>query len=213
MRLRRVSEHIWQVHLWRLTSVNTWLVAGEDGLTVVDKGFAFMARDVLRAAQRIGAGPVVRVLLTHGHPDHAGGVPFLARELGVPVLAHRRELPYLAGERRYPRVVAFMQPKYPGLVTPLPETAGGSLRRLGDLTPWEAAGHTPGHVVYFHERDRVLLAGDLFKVRAGKLQQLGHLYSVDKHEATRSERVLRELRPVRVETSHGGGVDDPPLGF
>lgn len=213
MRLRCVSEHIWQVRLWRLTSVTTWLVAGEDGLTVVDTGFAFMARDVLRAAQQIGAGPVARVLLTHGHPDHAGGAPFLARELNAPVLAHRRELPYLAGERSYPRVVGFMQPRWPGLAKPLPESADGTLRRLGDLTPHEAAGHTPGHVVYFHELDRVLLAGDLFKVRAGKLQQLGHLYSVDRDEATRSERVLRELRPVRVETSHGGGVDDPPLGF
>lgn len=211
MRLRRVSEHIWQVHLWRLTSVNTWLVAGADGLTVVDTGFGFMARDVLRAAELADAGPVRRVLLTHGHPDHAGGAPLLARELSVPVLAHRLELPYLEGRRRYPRVVGFMQPRYPGLVAALPERQDGTLKEVGDLTPWAAAGHTPGHVVYFHERDRVLLAGDLFKARAGRLLRLGHLYSVDKEQATKSESILARLRPSRVETSHGGGVTDPPL--
>ena len=168
MRLRRVSEHIWQVHLWRLT---------------------------------------------HGHPDHAGGAPFLVRELRVPVLAHLREMPFLQGERKYPRVPHLLQPGHRYLAEPLPASPEGDLLELGGLKPYAAHGHTPGHVVYFHEHDRVLLAGDLFKAKAGKLQQLGHLYSVDRDEATRSERVLRELRPVRVETSHGGGVDDPLLGF
>lgn len=210
MRLRRISEHIWQVRLWRLTSVNTWLVAGAEGLTVVDTGFSFMARDVLRAAELTGAGPVKRVVLTHGHPDHAGGAPRIARELGVPVLAHRSELPFLEGHRRYPRIVGFMQPRYPGLVEALPQDSGGGLRELDGLTPFAAPGHTPGHVVYFHAQDRVLLAGDLFKARAGRLLQLGHLYSLDREEATRSESILGRLRPSRVETSHGGGVLDPP---
>ena len=75
----RVTPHVWQVRIWRVTRLHTWLVTEEDGLSIVDTGYPFMARDVLRAAELVGAGPVKRVLLTHGHPDHAGGAPFLAR--------------------------------------------------------------------------------------------------------------------------------------
>ncbi len=207
MRLRQVSPHVWQVRIWRLTKVHTWLVAEQEGLSIVDTGYPFMARDVLRAAELAGAGPVRRVLLTHGHPDHAGGAPFLARELRVPVLAHERELPYLNGERTYPRVPLLLQPGHPGLVVPLPESPHGQLQEVGGLRPYEAHGHTPGHVVYFHERDRVLIAGDLFKVRGGRLRRLGHLFSADREEARRSEALLERLRPERVETSHGGGVE------
>lgn len=210
MRLTKVSRHIWQVRLWRLTSVNVWLVENGQGLTLVDTGFAFMANDILRAAERTGAGPVTHVLLTHGHPDHAGGAPRIARALDVPVLAHSRELPFLTGERRYPRIAAALQPRHPGPIQALPGSAKGALRSIGGLTPWPTPGHTPGHVVYYHAADRVLLAGDLFNARNGRLRSLGHWYSVDKAEARRSERVLGLLLPAQVETSHGGSVLNPP---
>ena len=38
--------------------------------------------EVQRAGQRIEL-----ILLTHGHPDHSGGAPDLARQVGVPVRA------------------------------------------------------------------------------------------------------------------------------
>lgn len=207
MRLRQVSPHVWQVRIWRVTRLHTWLVTEEDGLSIVDTGYPFMARDVLRAAELVGAGPVKRVLLTHGHPDHAGGAPFLARQLGVPVLAHDREMPFLQGERKYPRVPHLLQPGHPDLAEPLPAAADDELLEVGGLKPYEAPGHTPGHVVYFHEQDSVLLAGDLFKVERGRLRRLGHMFSADREEATRSEALLEKLRPQRVETSHGGGVE------
>lgn len=209
MQLKKVSPHIWRVQLWRLTSVNVWLIEEEDGVAIVDAGFSFMARDVLRAADSIGAGPVRRLLLTHGHPDHAGGAALIARVRSVPVLAHRLELPYLTGKRRYPRV-PLPRPRLGRVVTALPEDSKGRLAPTGDLTPWAAPGHTPGHVVYYHETDRVLLAGDLFNAKNGRLRRLGHWYSVDRLEAIRSERLLSRLRPSRVETSHGGGVPNPP---
>lgn len=213
MRLTKVSRHIWQVHLWRLTSVNVWLVESAQGLTLVDTGFSFMASDILRAAERTGAGPIARVLLTHGHPDHAGGVPLLARRLDVPVLAHRQELPFLTGGRLYPRIASALQPRHPGLIYQLPEAPTGGLRSIGGLTPWPAPGHTPGHVVYYHDADRVLLAGDLFNSSNGRLRHLGHWYSLDKNEATRSEQLLGRLLPAQVETSHGGSVLNPPAAL
>ena len=205
-RLEKISPHIWQVRLSRFTAVHVWLVADAGGLTLVDSGFWFMAHDLLTAVEAVEAGPLQRVLLTHGHPDHAGGAPLIAREWHVPVYAHRLELPFLEGERAYPRISRLFQPSHKGLARALLERADGTLEPLGGLTPWLAPGHTPGHVVYQHEQDGVLLAGDLFKARKGELHHLGHLYSVDRGQAARSERILERLEPSRVETSHGGSA-------
>lgn len=209
MKLAKISPHIWQVRLSLFAQVHVWLVVDNEGLTLVDSGFAPMARDVLRAAELTEAGPLGRIVLTHGHPDHAGGAARIARKLHVPVYAHRLELPFLEGERRYPRINRLLQPPRPGLVQSLPESSDGTLEPLGGLIPWLAPGHTPGHVVYHHVQDDVLLAGDLFKARKGQLHQLGHLYSLDREQATRSEEILQRLKPARVEASHGGSVLRP----
>ncbi len=209
MQLVKISPHIWQVRLSLFAQVYVWLVADHEGLTLVDSGFAAMARDVLRAVELTEAGPLKRILLTHGHPDHAGGAPLIAQKLHVPIYSHRLELPFLEGERRYPRITRLVQPPHPGLVQALPEAVDGTLEPLGGLQPWFTPGHTPGHVVYHHEHDDVLLVGDLFKARKGKLQHLGHLYSLDPEQATRSEEILQLIEPARVEASHGGSVLQP----
>lgn len=215
MRMRQISPHVWQVRLWRYASVHVWLVADDAGLSLVDTGFSFMASDVLHAVRGLAEGPLTRILLTHGHPDHAGGAAALARLTGARVFAHAEELPFLTSGHRYPRIPPFLQPSLAGLVEPLPDveraTVGGyrKLRPLGGLSPWLTPGHTPGHVVYHHEEDNVLLAGDLFKARRGRLMHLGHLYSLDPARARRSEGILPLLEPARLEASHGGGVVDP----
>lgn len=211
MNLLKITPHIWQVRLTFFAQVHVWLVADDEGLTLVDSGFAVMSRDLLRAVRSAQAGPLKRILLTHGHPDHAGGAALIARKLQVPLYAHRLELPFLEGERRYPRISRLLQPPQPGLVSALPESSATELETLGGLKPWLAPGHTPGHVVYHHEIDDVLFAGDLFKAHRGQLKQLGHLYSLDPEQATRSEEVLHRLRPTRLEASHGGTVLQPLL--
>lgn len=211
MKLAKISPHIWQVRVSFFAQVHVWLVADHEGLTLVDSGFAAMARDVLRAVELTEAGPLTRIVLTHGHPDHAGGAALIARKLHVPVYAHRLELPFLEGERRYKRISRLLQPPHPGLVQALPELADGTLELLGGLKPWLTPGHTPGHVVFHHEEDDVLLAGDLFKARNGQLHQLGHLYSLNREQATRSEDILQRLKPDRLEASHGGSVLQPAL--
>src|SRR3954468_9516341 len=75
----------------RFGFVNAYLVAEDDGLTLVDTLVPRSAKAVLRAAQGLGA-PIVRIALTHAHGDHIGSLDDLVAELpGVEVLISARD--------------------------------------------------------------------------------------------------------------------------
>jgi glyoxylase-like metal-dependent hydrolase (beta-lactamase superfamily II) len=73
-----------------LEGTNTYVLAapGSDRAIVIDAGppeqkhLDSVVAEAARAGQRIEL-----ILLTHGHPDHSGGAPDLARQVGVPVRA------------------------------------------------------------------------------------------------------------------------------
>lgn len=208
MKVAQVSEHVWSVSAWLVFPVTVWLVREEDGVTLVDAGMPFMATGIARAVRSLGAGPLRRIVLTHGHADHVGAV---TRLLGVwpdiPVLAHRLEIPPMTGEATYPgrrRAAAYL-PR--GLARPLPEDADGRLGPVGGLRPYWTPGHAPGHVVYHHERDDVLLAGDLFNAKQGRLRF--PMFTFDKARTLESSRIVRELDPAHMEVCHGGPVRRP----
>jgi glyoxylase-like metal-dependent hydrolase (beta-lactamase superfamily II) len=64
-------------------------------------------------------------------------------------------------------------------------------------------------VVYYHEADQVLLAGDLFTSRGGKLRPPMAMFTADMAQALRSGEIVQRLRPKRVEVCHGGPVLSP----
>jgi len=68
-----------------LEGTNTWLLraAGEPACLVVDPG----PDDPAHLDAVAAAGPVVEILLTHGHPDHADGAGALRERTGAPVRA------------------------------------------------------------------------------------------------------------------------------
>jgi glyoxylase-like metal-dependent hydrolase (beta-lactamase superfamily II) len=61
----------------RLRFVNAYLVAEDDGLTVIDTMIGGSAGRILAGAEALGA-PVARIALTHAHADHIGSLDALA---------------------------------------------------------------------------------------------------------------------------------------
>ncbi len=104
---------------------------------------------------------VEKVLLTHGHIDHAGGAAELAARLKVPVAGpHREDAYWLAQLPNQSRMFGFPEA---GAFTPDRWLEEGDRVRVGDeeLQVLHTPGHTPGHICYFHRPSKLALVGDV----------------------------------------------------
>lgn len=209
MKLQRVSEHIWSLKAWLLIPVRVWLVRDAGGVTLVDASLPFMKSGIMSAVRSLDAGPLQRVLLTHGHSDHVGALAGIAAAAKVPVYAHRVEIPYMEGEVPYPRRRRAKAAVSKGLVQPLAEAPDGRLRSVAGLAPYWTPGHSPGHVVYYHEQDKVLIGGDLAMTKRGEVRPPMAVFTGDMDAAIRSLESLRRLDVRRLEVCHAKPVDRP----
>lgn len=173
--------------------------------------------------QRFGPGAKPKaIVLTHGHFDHAGSAAPLADLWQVPIYCHAVELPFVTGLKQYPP----FNYAPPGFFTKLARFFPTSTVDLGSrVRPFEGApiagwqmidtpGHTPGHVSFFREKDRVLIAGDAvttmnldnFWATMTKRKQVCRPPVPATHDwpsARDSVRRLAQLRPDVIAAGHG----------
>ncbi len=110
-----------------------------------------------------------KILLTHGHVDHAGDTAALAEQLDIPV----------EGPQRGDRFLLESLPEQ-GRLFGLPQSGAfepdrwleqDDRVRFGEveLEVLHCPGHTPGHIVFFHRPSRLALVGDvLFRGSIGR---------------------------------------------
>jgi len=163
------------VHWLRLGGANVYFVRTGESWVMIDAGFPGSEAVIAEAAAalcRPSGAPEV-ILLTHGHPDHAGSAVALADSWNVPALIPEREMPYVDGTALYPEpFVSFLRRLLPGRVmeTLTARSAHGEAVRpfhpeagapgLPEWTCVPTPGHTPGHVAFFRPADRTLITGD-----------------------------------------------------
>lgn len=122
----------------------------------------------LRAAARQHGVTIEKILLTHGHIDHAGEAKPLAEELGVPIEGpHPDDLFLLEnlaedGKRWGMNAVSFTPDRW---LDEGEQVTVGQLTLDTYLTP----GHTPGHIIFHHLPSQLALVGDvLFQGSVGR---------------------------------------------
>ncbi|WP_257349715.1 MBL fold metallo-hydrolase [Pseudalkalibacillus decolorationis] len=209
MKTKQISEHIWSLRTWMVIPIHVWVVVEEDGVTLVDAGISLMGKGILNFIENLQAGPLKRIVLTHGHSDHVGAINTILKENSVPVFAHSIEFPYMEGELAYPGRKKPAQSIEKNVAQPLNVDANDSLLPIGGLTPYLTPGHSPGHVVYYHTKDQVLLAGDLFTSKNGKLHRPIPMFTSNMGEAVKSSEIVRQVKPKRLEVCHGNPVINP----
>jgi len=103
-----------------------------------------------------------KILLTHGHLDHAGGAAELAEALGIPIEGPHQDDKFLL-DAIETQGQQFGMGGEGRNVTPDLWLDDGDTVTVGDLTfqVIHCPGHTPGHVVFFLDAARIALVGDV----------------------------------------------------
>jgi hydroxyacylglutathione hydrolase len=104
---------------------------------------------------------LAKILVTHGHIDHAGGVSALAERAGVPIEGpHPEDAFWIEGMAQQSRMFGFREG---ASFTPDRWLQDGDKVSFGEveLDVLHCPGHTPGHVVFFHAPSQLAQVGDV----------------------------------------------------
>jgi glyoxylase-like metal-dependent hydrolase (beta-lactamase superfamily II) len=208
--------------------VHCYFLRSEGGWTLVDTGLGVDDPEA-HWAPALGEldGPIVRIVVTHFHPDHVGGSADVAALTGAPVFQGRADYAQCMGawEGGRGRLMAFMRAhglpaeeadkiqadserlrsrvryvRDPHLLDPGDEVDGWTVLHL--------PGHADGHIALL--RDGVLIAGDT--ILGGITPAVG-LYPDSRPDPLGdylgSLRRIEELDPTVAYGGHGSAMDAP----
>lgn len=164
---------------------NTWLIDGAEP-ALIDAGIGQLEH-VDAIARALGGRPLASVLVTHGHADHASGVPAL--------------------RARWPAIEAtkFVLPGEEGWRALAP----GERVRAGDtdLEVIHTPGHAPDHVCFWNAATGDLFAGDMIVKGTTIMIPAGRGGSM--RDYMRSLARIQALNPTRIFPGHGPVIDQP----
>jgi glyoxylase-like metal-dependent hydrolase (beta-lactamase superfamily II) len=179
-----------------LDHINLWLLEDGDGFTLVDCG---IGSDATRAVwetllrDALAERALVRIIVTHCHPDHVGNAEWLSGRFGCPVVmthgeylsAHAIASEY-AGYGTAHTIALFLRHGLGADDASALERRGNQYRRLVPSLPenftrlidddhvpvgdaeWrviEGHGHSPEHASLWNAAARVLISGDMLLPR------------------------------------------------
>jgi len=113
---------------------------------------------------------LAKILVTHGHIDHAGGVAALSEATGVNLIEgpHEEDRFWIEGMQQQSKMFGFPNVRS---FQPTRWLKGGDTVSFGDieLDVLHCPGHTPGHVVFYHAPSHLAQVGDvLFQGSIGR---------------------------------------------
>jgi glyoxylase-like metal-dependent hydrolase (beta-lactamase superfamily II) len=206
--------------------VRAFLVDAAGELTLVDTLFEDDGAAVLAGIRSLGRSPgdLKRIVLTHAHRSHLGGLAALKRATGAVVLGHETEADIVSGDR--PAQSVGLKPQAPlrtfpfqvGIFLNRPkhkpceiDEAVGEGDAAGPLEVVAAPGHSPGHLGFHWAERGLLLAGDAVATWP-RVEGGWPAFTLNEEQHRETLRRFAALRPRLVGVGHGdpimqGGAD------
>jgi glyoxylase-like metal-dependent hydrolase (beta-lactamase superfamily II) len=172
---RMVTEHVFAV---ASGDMHVFLIVLPDSITLIDAGFPGTMALIDEAVRELGRVPedIHDILLTHSHPDHAGGLAEIERATAAKAWMHPadaamvregkafRSIKPAPGLRNWwfvNRVVKKSPQRYDPAQVDHEVLSGETIPAAGGVKAIGTPGHSAGHLVYLWPGDGgVLFTGD-----------------------------------------------------
>jgi glyoxylase-like metal-dependent hydrolase (beta-lactamase superfamily II) len=208
--------------------MNLCLLVAEGEATLVDAGLPGVSIPLLAYLKEIQLEPeaIQRVIITHHHIDHVGGLPEIIALSGAEVWAHKADASLIDGSTPRPAVpperlqamlarvpaeereaaAARMEQMaaVPGVPVDLCLVGGEELNLMGGVEILHTPGHTAGHLVLYLPALSLLIAGDLMRYQQGVIKESPADFALDPAQALASARSTANLAFDRFVGYHGG---------
>jgi len=202
----RVADGVWLLRGRPRYAINVYVM----GDVLVDAATRHAAKRILEQTRGV---PLSAHLLTHGHLDHTGASHELCQTLNLPLLCGEADRAMVESDDPppdAPRLLRMEHRLWAGPGHPVSRTLGEG-DEIAGFAVLEVPGHSPGHLAFWRERDRVLILGDVLfglSPATGRpdLRLPPNLFTPDPEQNLRSARRLAELGPELICFGHG-----PPL--
>lgn len=208
--------------------VRAFLIEDGRDLTLIDTLFDEDPSVVLAEIRSLGCSPsdLKRIVLTHAHRAHLGGLAALKRWSGATVFSHEWEADIIAGKRK-PQPVTIL-PRRPlrayfpfqvGLALglgahpacPVDETLKDE-DEIGTLQVLHTPGHSPGHLSFYSAERGVLISGDAIATWP-RFEAGWPAFTLNRDQHRASIRRLAELEPKLVGVGHGDPIKAHAAGW
>lgn len=215
----QLAPGIHRIPLTPLDFVNAFVIAhADEQVTLVDTGLPSSGAKVLVGLKAAGVAPeqVTRIVLTHAHPDHVGGLEHVRAQTPRARLAiHEADAAFASAGHAPPRDQSSRLGRLMTRENPKQEWApaqvddelhDGELIVGTGLRVHHTPGHSPGHVSLLHEESGVLITGDaIFNMPWGMRWSIT-AFCTDAKLSQRTAHVLGELEYGVAAFTHGPEV-------
>jgi glyoxylase-like metal-dependent hydrolase (beta-lactamase superfamily II) len=198
-----------------IRGANSYLIQGDEGITIVDTGLPGNTSRVLEYVESIGRhrSDVKTIVLTHSDMDHVGSTAKLKEATRADVAIHEADAPRLSGEKELKKVNGAMGLflRVIGSFIRFERVKADMLLKDSDIVNGLTVIHTPGHTdgsICLYLPGRALFVGDALATDNKRTLSLPRkAMSADFNLAKESLRKIAQLEYSVLLPGHGPPIE------